>query len=226
MSILSFETPKKLRSTEEHNEMFQSDSGIAGTYIPNMSEEDMKKFKAKHIKGEQERIEIKICIGGVNCNIFVYKNIYNPKYPKYPEADYGTEAYKEQKEEYEKKYNEWKNSHQNIKFSMNGKMNITFDEWNKINQAVEEAKKILKEKDKFLKPKMFIESFNTKKEMIKFIQEWNSMDEEDCPAFFSELEIYGGLTNSIPEDLKKEFAEEIKKITKSYVLFYLMTPDK
>jgi len=130
--ILSFETPEKIRTTEEHNKLYTSDSGINGTYVSNMSDEDSKKFKAKHIKGDHERIEIRVQIGGVNCNIFVYKDIYTPAYQKY--STY---------EKYLIRLNELKNSHKHIKFSMNGKMDITFDDWNKINQAIEEAQKIL-----------------------------------------------------------------------------------
>ena len=57
--ILSFETPKKLRSAEKHNEMYQSNAGVNGTYVPNMSKEDMNLWKAKHIKGSDERVEIR-----------------------------------------------------------------------------------------------------------------------------------------------------------------------
>ena len=128
--ILSFDKPKKNRSTEEHNEMFVSDSGIAGTYVPNMSDEDTKKFKAKHIKGDDERVEIRVCIGGVNCNIFVFKKIFDPPYPSYTKSN--------------NDFNVWRRRHNHIKFSVNGKMDITFEEWNKINQAIEEAKELLK----------------------------------------------------------------------------------
>jgi len=54
MAILTFEKPKKVRKTEEHNIKFMSDSGVNGTYVPNMSEDDMKRWKAKHIEGDNE----------------------------------------------------------------------------------------------------------------------------------------------------------------------------
>lgn len=71
--LLCFDKPKKIRNTKEHNEMYSSDSGVAGTYVPNMSEEDKNKWKAKHIKGEDERIEIRKTINGVQLLIVVYK---------------------------------------------------------------------------------------------------------------------------------------------------------
>jgi len=104
MGILCFDKPKKVRSTEEHNEMFQSDSGIAGTYVPNMSKDDAVKWKAKHVKGEHERIEIKKTIGGVNLNIFVYKEAYQPKYPDY---QYDSQDWRT-------KMNDYYNRHMNV----------------------------------------------------------------------------------------------------------------
>ncbi|WP_064199086.1 hypothetical protein [Brevibacillus brevis] len=59
MSILSWDKPKKLRNTEEHNKLHSSDCGVAGTFVPNMSDEDNRKWKAKHVKGEDERVEIR-----------------------------------------------------------------------------------------------------------------------------------------------------------------------
>jgi hypothetical protein len=118
--ILTFEKPKKLRSTKEHNQMYQSDSDVAGTYVPNMSEEDQKKFKAKYIKGDHERIEIRVLIGGANVNIFVYKEVYWPEWNT-----------------------DWSKRHKNVKLSMNSGIQLTFEEWEQIQQVVEEAKNIL-----------------------------------------------------------------------------------
>ena len=89
--ILNFDKPKKVRSTEEHNEEFQSDSRIPGTFVPNMSKKDMNKWKAKHIKGEDERIEIRKTLDS-QLLVIVYKNIYQPEYPKFPEYDGGSRS--------------------------------------------------------------------------------------------------------------------------------------
>lgn len=58
-TILCWDKPKKARTTEEHNKKYSSDSGVDGTYVPNMSEKDMLKWKAKHIKGDDTRVEIR-----------------------------------------------------------------------------------------------------------------------------------------------------------------------
>lgn len=49
MAILDFSKPEKIRSTADHNKRYTSDSGVDGTYVPNMSEADMHKWKAKYI---------------------------------------------------------------------------------------------------------------------------------------------------------------------------------
>ena len=118
--ILDFTKPQKKNSTKDHNQMYASDSGIAGTYVPNMNLVDMYKFKAKHIKGDNERIEIRVT-RGVQVLITVFKYII-------------------------KSSGDWrlsKNDHNTIQFSMNGKLDIRLHEWEEINQAIEEAKEIL-----------------------------------------------------------------------------------
>jgi hypothetical protein len=59
MGLLCWDKPKKKRPTKAHNEKFQSDSGVDGTYVPNMSEDDKLKWKAKKIGGKDPRIEIR-----------------------------------------------------------------------------------------------------------------------------------------------------------------------
>lgn len=56
---LSWERPAPLLDAVEHAEKYQSDSGIPGTYVPNMSEADRVKWKAKKIGGEDPRVEIR-----------------------------------------------------------------------------------------------------------------------------------------------------------------------
>jgi hypothetical protein len=123
-NVLSFDKPKKIRSTEKHNEMFQSDSGIAGTYVPNMSKEDMDKWKAKHITGEDERVEIRKTIEGVQLVIIVYKKARPAKW------DY-------------KKQDEWNKRHQDVRISMNGKLDLKWDDFWDMQDAVKEALEIM-----------------------------------------------------------------------------------
>ena len=75
MSILSFDKPEKLRSTERHNEDYQSDSGIDGTYMPNMSEVDKAKWKAKLVKGADLRVEVRKTLQGRDATGAYYAQI-------------------------------------------------------------------------------------------------------------------------------------------------------
>jgi hypothetical protein len=68
-ALLSFDKPKKVRSTEDHNKTFASEAPAAGTYVPNMSSKDMRKWKAKKINGEDRRIEIRKSIDGFDPHI-------------------------------------------------------------------------------------------------------------------------------------------------------------
>lgn len=121
MKILSFEKPKKLRSSKEHNEKYMNESGHA--WIPNMSEKDMEKWRAKHITGKDERIEIRKTFSGTQVLIVVFKN---KRFTKWEEDRVA-----------------WSKNHNNVRISANGKIDMTFDQYDELKQAIEEAKQIL-----------------------------------------------------------------------------------
>jgi len=127
--ILCFDVPKKIRTTEEHNKMFMSDSGVNGTYVPNMSKDDMLKWKAKHIKGEHERIEIRKTFKGTQLLIIVYKKEFLPPYPKAPRNS----------EEGKKEIYDWNNRHEKVVISMNGKLSLSLAEVTEMHSAITEA---------------------------------------------------------------------------------------
>ncbi|MFA5937554.1 MAG: hypothetical protein WC822_06790 [Candidatus Paceibacterota bacterium] len=58
MGILSWEKPKQVVSREEY-ESIVADSAPPGVYTPNMSKEDMMKWRAKKIGGDFPRVEIR-----------------------------------------------------------------------------------------------------------------------------------------------------------------------
>lgn len=143
MGLLSFDKPKKLRSTEKHNAMYSSDCGVPGTFVPNMSKEDRLKWKAKHIKGDDERIEIRKDLGGANVLIVVYKNPFHPPCPKYPDLRYGDKGYDKAYKEYEEKQKLYWASHNDIKISTNGKIDTSWKSWQELFDAVLEAKMLM-----------------------------------------------------------------------------------
>ncbi len=58
MKLLNFEEPKKAMSTDDWKKI-SADGAPPGVYRPNMSREDMYKWKAKKIGGKDPRIEIR-----------------------------------------------------------------------------------------------------------------------------------------------------------------------
>ena len=123
MGMLNFDKPKKIRTPKVHNEMHQSDAGVAGTYVPNMSPEDRELWKAKHIRGEDERIEIRKSLRGVQMLIVVYEDVRDTQWSVNP--------------------TEWHKNHQNVQISMNGKLQLSFSDWKEMKEAIREARGIL-----------------------------------------------------------------------------------
>ena len=136
MELLDFTKPKRIRSTNEHNKKYQSDSGVAGTYVPNMSEENDKRWKAKHITGKYERIEIRKNMGGANVVIVVNKKSPVPVPTYRLDGKYDHEAYKENRKEYKMLRN-------NIKISANGRIWLSFEQMSEIQCVINEATIIL-----------------------------------------------------------------------------------
>lgn len=132
--LIDFRKPKKIRSTEEHNKMHTSDSGVAGTYVPNMSDEDAQRWKGKYITGDNERIEIRKSFynAGVQVVIVVRRN---PPVP-YPE-------YKGNSADHNKKLDKWRDAKGEVKISMNGSLWLSFKELTEMEQVIDEARTLL-----------------------------------------------------------------------------------
>lgn len=143
--LLNFDKPDKIRSKEEHNRKHSSDSGVDGTYVPNMSDEDNMRWKCKHVTGKMERVEIRRLLGGVNLVIFVWKESYKGSI-SYPSYKIGMT--KEERRLYDKQYEDYEEDQKlvrpDVKMSMNGTMQISFEDWKEIDQIVNEARCYLK----------------------------------------------------------------------------------
>lgn len=124
-TILSFDEPKKAMTTEAHNKEYMSDCGVPGTFVPNMSKEDMEKWKAKYVELGDTRIEIRKTMNGVQLLIIVYK------YPRVVDRyDY-------------KNRDEWNKRHNSVVISMNGKLDMSWSDYYTMGQAIKEARDIL-----------------------------------------------------------------------------------
>jgi hypothetical protein len=102
-------------------------------------------WNAKHIKGEDERIEIRKIFEGVKMIIIVYKKPYQPRKPEFPEYDGGgKDFYWEQANIlYSGDCARYKKRHQDIRISMNGKINLTWNDYENMQDAIEEALEFL-----------------------------------------------------------------------------------
>jgi hypothetical protein len=63
MSVLDWDKPGRVVSIEEWKGI-SADSAPPGVYTPNMSDEDMKKWKAKYVGGKNPRVEIRKTVIG------------------------------------------------------------------------------------------------------------------------------------------------------------------
>lgn len=121
MSILSWDKPKKATSKEVHDANHVFDGGPVGGYVPNMSDEDMGKWKAK-LTGTRRghpQVEIRKTLGSqilliVSLGGYTYK-YYTPENTK----------------------------DKNIHFSTNGPLQMTFADIHEMYGAIEEAKEYL-----------------------------------------------------------------------------------
>jgi hypothetical protein len=143
--LLNFKIPEKIRKITDHNEMYESDSGVDGSYVPNMSDEDKCKWKAKHIKGDDECIEIRKTFGGVQLLVIVYKKPYQPEKPQFPEYDGGGKSFYWEAANvfYRADCKRYGKRHQNVRISMNGKLDMTWCDWQELHDVIDEALDII-----------------------------------------------------------------------------------
>lgn len=125
LAILTFEKPKNVRGTEEHNEIYSLDCGVAGTYVPNMSDEDNGKWKAKYIGGEFARIEIR-----KHFDDYEWKEKPS-NYCQRPMGNYSSQVC----------INVYPDG--GVVMSMNSRTGFTSNDWNDLQQAIAEAKQCL-----------------------------------------------------------------------------------
>ena len=118
-TVINWGKPRKIHSSADHVEMYQSDSGVPGTYMPNMSDADIKAWKGKvvgsttsspQVEIRKDSMVIVVSLGGG----------YQYKFYK-RERTVGI----------------------NIHISMAGPTQLTFKEWDEMKVAVEEAKQKL-----------------------------------------------------------------------------------
>lgn len=127
MSIICWDKPKKIRSTEKHCSEYSSDCGVPGTYVPNMSEDDRKKWKGKITQTTSSpQVELRkdsfVVIVGLDG--YTYKG-----YHRVPEKTY-----------------ERSTKGLNVHIASAGPIQLSFKGWEEFKAAVEEARTFLLDK--------------------------------------------------------------------------------
>lgn len=127
--MINWDTPKKIRSTEDHNRVNSSDCGVPGTYVPNMSMDDQRAWKGKHInKGKVgERIELRKTFDTCGNYAQVLVVLSDEGFDKNG-SGVGFPTGKERG---------------NIKISANGKLEMTYDEWDELKDVISVAKSVM-----------------------------------------------------------------------------------
>jgi len=122
MSILSWDKPKRARSKEAHAQI-SADGAPPGVYVPNMSQEDQLKWKAKlvGVKTGHPQVEIRRTHRGNGLVIIVSLG--------------GGYSYKYYKREETKGLN--------IHIASSGPQQMTFQDFEDMIAAVNEAKEVL-----------------------------------------------------------------------------------
>lgn len=127
--FISWEKPKKARTAEEHNDLHSSDSGVDGTFVPNMSDEDLYRWKGKLVKLRTPKgdpaayqVELRKSIRGTQIVVIVATNGYR---------------YKNLKPEQTRDIN--------VHVSLNGGLQLTDEEWDEFKAVVDEAKEKIAE---------------------------------------------------------------------------------
>lgn len=121
MAILSWDKPTKLRTSAEHAATYSADGAPPGTYVPNMSDEDMQKWKAKLTGTRRESPQVEIRKSFSNQMLII--------------VTLGGYSYKS--------YTPEETKDKNIHISVNGPLQMTFDDLQEMNAAIEEAKQFL-----------------------------------------------------------------------------------
>lgn len=127
MGILSFDKPQKARSATVHNDMHASDTGVPGTFVPNMSDKDMCKWKAKKVGGSHPRVEVRKTVSGCDPSLAEREK----------SRGWGTDTGQCSAQVLLMVYND------RVVMSANGRIVWDDKTWDELQQAVAEAKEAL-----------------------------------------------------------------------------------
>ncbi len=137
MSILVWDQPKKKLTPAEHKESYGFEDGPTGGYLPNMSDADAKKWKAKLSGHKKGFPQVEIRKSFKNALLLVIVNL--------------GKGYNYKQYEAEPDPNSWRSGETtkgiNVHISTNGPVQMTFVQMAELQMAVNEAKLFLEERE-------------------------------------------------------------------------------
>jgi hypothetical protein len=158
MGILFWDKPKKKLSKAEWEESYGFEDGPTGGYVPNMSDEDAARWKAK-ITGQKlgfPQVEIRKTAGSQMTIIVNLGEGYNYKQYRARDEKYPHPMTKAKWCEIHPEYAKYANGDDayyrrigaptegiNVHIALNGPAQLTFEEMDELHQAIQEAKAVL-----------------------------------------------------------------------------------
>lgn len=132
MSLISWNKPKKIRSTEEHNQTYLSDSGVEGTYVPNMPKADRWSWKGKLVGQKTKYPQVELRRGGIVIVISLHGYKYKHYNTRHGEMN-GNDTWSKLNEDTAPTFH----------LSSSGPIQFTWEQFDLMNNVVEEAKQFL-----------------------------------------------------------------------------------
>lgn len=132
MGVLHWKKPEKIMSVEEWRRI-SADDAPPGVHVPNMSEADKQRWKAKHVGGKYPRVEIRKTASVSQTQMVLVvsltgtpmgKNAWQSRLDKTVDEDHDV----------------------NVRLSMNGTAKLTFEELEQMSEGVAEARRVLEAK--------------------------------------------------------------------------------
>lgn len=133
MGVLNWDKPKKKLTTKEWANSYGFEDGPTGGYVPNMSDEDMKRIKPKLVGKTTDHPQIELRKTFQSTQVIIIVSLGNG----YNYKNFNADAKKDdwQSGQYTKGFN--------VHWAANGPIQMTFAEMNEIYAAIAEAKEVL-----------------------------------------------------------------------------------
>lgn len=145
MTLLMWDKPEKIMSTEAWASLYSADGAPPGVYVPNMSTADMLRWKAKLVgtRSGQPRVEVrKVTENGTQMLMVVALDFEEA--PVYPKHTGDRETDKELHARYREARAQRDRRPANVRLSMNGPAFLSFEDMEDMRLAIQECVVVLR----------------------------------------------------------------------------------